>query len=103
VTRPFSPRSQPSSPRALGAARKSGSRPTSWWEKLGYKSAAYEVGKKAILDTTIVQLEQVLPGISSRIKTSEVAAPFTMLRYTNNWKAAPGFMMTKDLKSEGQE
>ena len=71
-----------------------------WWEKLGYTSEAYKAEKKKILDTTIAQLEQVLPGISSQIETSDVATPFTTLRYTNNWKAAPGFMMTKSITAE---
>jgi len=70
------------------------------WEHLDYQSKEYDVEKNDILDTTIAQLEQVLPGISSQIETSDVATPFTMIRYTNNWKAAPGFMMTKDLAGE---
>ena len=71
-----------------------------WWEKLGYTSEAYEAEKKRILDTTIAQLEQVLPGISSQIEVSDVSTPFTTLRYTHNWKAAPGFMMTKTLAAD---
>lgn len=70
------------------------------WKHLDYQSEEYEAEKNAILDTTVAQLEQVLPGISSQIETSDVATPFTMIRYTNNWKAAPGFMMTKDLAGE---
>lgn len=66
-----------------------------WWEKLGYPSEEYKAEKKKILDATIVQLEQILPGISSQIETSDVATPFTWFRYTNNWQAALGFMMTK--------
>jgi phytoene dehydrogenase-like protein len=71
-----------------------------WWEKLNYRSVEYKAQKKMILDTTIAQLEQVLPGISSQIEVSNVATPFTTLRFTNNWKAAPGFMMTKTLAAE---
>jgi phytoene dehydrogenase-like protein len=71
-----------------------------WWEKLGYKTEAYQAEKKEILDTTLVQLEQVLPGISSQVETNDVATPFTTLRYTHNWKAALGFMMTKTLAAE---
>ena len=67
-----------------------------WWEKLGYASEEYEAEKKKILHTTIDQLEQVLPGISSQIEVSDVATPFTMIRYTNNWKAALSFLMTKE-------
>lgn len=68
-----------------------------WWQKLGYQSEEYRAEKKKILDTTIAQLELVLPGISSQIEVSDVATPFTTLRYTNNWKGAAGFMMTKTL------
>jgi phytoene dehydrogenase-like protein len=71
-----------------------------WWEHLDYQSKEYDAEKNVILATTIAQLEQVLPGISSQIEASDVATPFTMIRYTNNWKAAPGFMMTKDLAGE---
>lgn len=66
-----------------------------WWQKLGYPSEEYKVEKKKVLDATIVQLERILPGISSQIETSDVATPLTTFRYTNNWKAALGFMMTK--------
>ncbi len=56
--------------------------------------------KKKILDTTIARLEEVLPGISSQVETSDVATPITMFRYTNNWKGALGFMMTEDIAEE---
>ncbi|MFC2037475.1 phytoene desaturase family protein [Chloroflexota bacterium] len=71
-----------------------------WWERLGYSSEEYKAEKKKILDTTIAQLELVLPGISSQIEVSDVATPFTTLRYTNNWQAASGFMMTKTLAAK---
>lgn len=71
-----------------------------WWEKLGYQNEAYRAEKKRILDTTIVQMEQALPGISSQIEASDVATPFTTFRYVNNWKAGLGFMMTKELAGE---
>jgi phytoene dehydrogenase-like protein len=71
-----------------------------WWGKLGYQNGEYEAEKRKILDITIAQLEKVLPGISSQIEISDVATPFTTLRYTNNWKASLGFMMTKTLAGE---
>ncbi len=71
-----------------------------WWEKLGYNNGAYKAEKNKILDTTLAQLEQVLPGISSQVEVSDVATPFTTVRYTNNWNAASGFMMTKTLSAE---
>ena len=49
---------------------------------------------------TTAQLEQVLPGISSQIEVSDVSTPFTTLRYTKNWRAAVGFIMTKTLTGE---
>ncbi|MGC9394085.1 MAG: phytoene desaturase family protein [Anaerolineae bacterium] len=67
-----------------------------WWENLGYPSAAYKAEKQKILDTTIAQLEQVLPGIAAQIEVSDVATPVTTFRYTNNWQAALSFMMTKE-------
>ncbi|MBN2535586.1 MAG: NAD(P)/FAD-dependent oxidoreductase [Spirochaetales bacterium] len=71
-----------------------------WWEQLPYGGTEYRAEKKRILHTTIAQLEQVLPGISSQIEISDVATPFTTLRYTHNWKAALGFLMTKTLAAE---
>jgi phytoene dehydrogenase-like protein len=71
-----------------------------WWEQFGYPSEGYRAEKIKILDTTIAQLERVLPGISSQIETSDVATPFTTFRYTNNWKAALGFIMTQTLAAE---
>ncbi|HNT75383.1 MAG TPA: NAD(P)/FAD-dependent oxidoreductase [Anaerolineae bacterium] len=71
-----------------------------WWEALGYASEAYKTEKKRILETTIAQLEQVLPGISAQIEVSDVATPFTTLRYVHSWKASLGFMMTKEVGGE---
>lgn len=71
-----------------------------WWEKLGYASEAYKAEKERILEITVAQLEQVLPDIASQIEASDVATPFTTLRYTNNWNAAQGFMLTKEIAAE---
>ncbi len=71
-----------------------------WWERIGYQNEAYRAEKHKILDTTIAQLEKVLPGISSQIEVNDVATPFTTRRYVNNWKAGLGFMMTKSLAGE---
>ena len=71
-----------------------------WWEELRYDSEEYRAEKQKILDTTIAQLEELLPGISSQVEISDVSTPFTILRYTNNWQAAAGFMMTKTLAAE---
>ncbi|MBN2442434.1 MAG: NAD(P)/FAD-dependent oxidoreductase [Spirochaetales bacterium] len=71
-----------------------------WWEKIGYRNEKYNEEKKKILDSTISQLEQVLPGISGQIEISDVATPLTTVRYTNNWKASLGFMLTKKIIKE---
>ena len=71
-----------------------------WWKKLGYQSEAYQAEKRRVLDTTVAQLESVLPGIATQVEVSDVATPATTFRYTNNWKAALGFMMTKRLAGE---
>ena len=71
-----------------------------WWEKFEYGSKEYKAEKQRILDTTVAQLELVLPGVSSQIEVSDVSTPFTTLRYTSNWQAAAGFMMTKALAAE---
>jgi len=71
-----------------------------WWEKIDYGSEEYIALKKKILETTIYQLEKVLPGISSQIEASDVATPFTTIHYTNNWKAAFGFLLTKKISEE---
>jgi phytoene dehydrogenase-like protein len=71
-----------------------------WWEQFVYQSEEYKAQKEKILDTTIAQLEKVLPGISSQVEVSDVATPYTTFRYTNNWQAGLGFMMTKTLAGE---
>lgn len=71
-----------------------------WWENLEYGSEEYRAEKQRILDITITQLEMELPGISSQVEVSDVSTPFTILRYTDNWQAASGFMMTKTLAAE---
>jgi phytoene dehydrogenase-like protein len=68
-----------------------------WWEKFPYDSSKYKSEKHKILDTTIAQLEKLLPGISVQIEISDVSTPYTIHRYTSNWKAVPGFSMTKTL------
>ena len=68
------------------------------WERLGYASEAYQVAK--ILESTIAQLEQVLPGISSQIEASDVATPFATLRYVHTWQAVLGFTMTQEVARE---
>jgi phytoene dehydrogenase-like protein len=71
-----------------------------WWESLEYGREEYKAEKQRILDTTIDQLEQELPGMSSQIEVSDVSTPYTIRRYTDNWQAAAGFMMTKKLGAE---
>jgi phytoene dehydrogenase-like protein len=70
------------------------------WENIARGSEQYKSLKKEILETTIAQLEKALPGISSQIEASDVATPLTTIRYTNNWKAALGFMLTKKVSAE---
>jgi len=71
-----------------------------WWENLGYGTGEYKAEKQRILDVTIGQLERELPGISSQIEVSDVATPFTTLRYVHTWKAGLGFMMTKEIGAD---
>jgi phytoene desaturase len=71
-----------------------------WWENIEYGGEKYKALKNEILETTISQLEKVLPGISAQIEVSDVATPYTTIRYTNNWRAAMGFMLTGKILSE---
>lgn len=70
------------------------------WEKVDYKSGEYKEEKQKILETTIAQLENFIPGISSAVEIADVATPYTTLRYTHNRKGALGFMMTKELAGD---
>jgi hypothetical protein len=72
----------------------------SWWEQINYRSDKYISEKERILETTIEQLENILPGISSQIEVSDVATPYTTIRYTNNYKSALGFIPTADYIKE---
>jgi phytoene dehydrogenase-like protein len=71
-----------------------------WWETIGYQNEAYRAEKKKILETTIAQLEKVLPGISSQVEVTDVATPYTTVRYVGNWQGGLGFVMTKTLGGE---
>jgi phytoene dehydrogenase-like protein len=68
-----------------------------WYQQYAFDPTLAPPGKTSI---TIAQLEKVLPGISSQIEVSDVATPYTTIRYTNNWKAAMGFMLTNKITKE---
>jgi phytoene dehydrogenase-like protein len=70
------------------------------WEHLEYQGETYRVEKACILEETISQLEGFFPGISSQVEVADVATPYTMRRYTHNWRGAIGFVMTKMLAGE---
>lgn len=72
----------------------------SWWEKLEYHSPDYQLEKERILKTSIEQLEIIFPGISSKIEVTDVATPYTTIRYTKNWKSALGFIPTANYIQE---
>ncbi len=93
----FDPTSAPNNKTALTVLYPSD---LDWWEQIGYATERYEQEKEHILETTISQLEQFFPGIAAQVETSDVATPYSTLRFTHNWKASPGFMMTKALAGE---
>jgi phytoene dehydrogenase-like protein len=72
----------------------------SWWEKVEYNTEAYQSEKMNILQITVEQLAKILPGISKQIEVSDISTPHTVVRYTNNWKGALGFMVTASFIKE---
>ncbi len=72
----------------------------SWWRRFEYRSDDYKEEKKKILETTVTELDRLLPGIAAQIEARDVATPYTTRRYTGNWKGATGFIMDKTLSSE---
>lgn len=71
-----------------------------WWENIGYHTDAYKLEKERILQTTLEQLEEILPGIASQIEVADVATPYTTIRYTHNYKSGLGFIPTTEYMKE---
>lgn len=71
-----------------------------WWKNIEYQSLEYKSAKEQILNTTIEQLELMLPGIASQIEVTDVATPYTTIRYTHNYKSGLGFIPTTQYMKE---
>jgi phytoene dehydrogenase-like protein len=63
---------------------------TEWdyWNELQRDRSRYEAEKKRVADEVLKRLEPHYPGISSQVEMTDVATPYTTLRYTMNYKGA---------------
>ncbi|MBN2353565.1 MAG: NAD(P)/FAD-dependent oxidoreductase [Spirochaetales bacterium] len=59
-----------------------------YWERLRGDREAYRREKKRIETTVVSRLEKIIPGVSEKIETIDVATPLTIVRYTGNWQGS---------------
>ena len=59
-----------------------------YWQALHEDHDAYEAEKEKIASAVIEAYEQIWPGISGKVKMTNVATPLTFVRITGNWKAS---------------
>jgi len=72
---------------------------TDWdyWNQLHNIIELYEAEKKRIASEVLQRLEELYPGISSRIEFTDIATPNAITRYTRNYKGAfEGFIPTSE-------
>jgi phytoene dehydrogenase-like protein len=58
-----------------------------WW-KLKDDRAAYDAAKERLVDETLKRMEPHLPGIINKVVMTDVATPYTIWRYTRNYRGS---------------
>ncbi len=63
---------------------------TDWdsWEQAREDMSKYKARKEALAAAALDFLETRYPGISGQVEVTDVATPYTLYRYTLNWKGA---------------
>ncbi len=63
---------------------------TDWdsWEKARENMAEYKARKETLAAVALDFLETRYPGITGQVEVTDVATPYTLYRYTLNWKGA---------------
>ncbi len=72
---------------------------TEWdyWDGLRNAPAKYQEAKEAAAKSVLTRLERLYPGISTKVELTDVATPYTMWRYTLNWRGAyMGWLISSD-------
>src|SRR5690554_5645530 len=67
-----------------------------YWNGLAKKNRAdYEKEKSRIKDQILKILDEKIPGFNEGVEQTDVSTPFTVKRYTNNWRGSyEGFAPT---------
>ena len=70
-----------------------------YWNGLQQQDrAAYEAEKERTADAVLERLEELYPGLSQQVEVANVATPYTIWRYTRNYKGAwGGWLLTGKL------
>jgi len=63
---------------------------TDWdyWDALHDDGTKYAAEKERVASEVLTRLESVYPGLASQVEVTDVATPFTIWRYTLNWKGS---------------
>jgi phytoene dehydrogenase-like protein len=68
-----------------------------WYDLQRDDRARYEAEKERVADQVLDRLERHLPGISSSVEMTDVATPYTLWRYTRNYRGAfEGWLITTE-------
>lgn len=70
------------------------------WYHLHEDRALYEAEKAKLANDVLHRLETLYPGISSQVEMTDVATPYTLWRYTRNYRGAyEGWLLTPEAVS----
>lgn len=71
-----------------------------YWYQLQEDRALYEAEKAKLAGDVLRRLELIYPGISSQVEMTDVATPYTLWRYTRNYRGAyHGWLLTPEAVS----
>ena len=69
-----------------------------YWYELQADRPRYEAEKERVAEGVLDRLEFHLPSIASHVEMSDVATPYTLWRYTRNYRGAfEGWLMTPEM------
>ena len=69
-----------------------------YWMDLRQDRPRYETEKAEAAKIVLAKLERLMPGITSRVEVTDVATPYTLWRYTRNYRGAfEGWLMTPEM------
>lgn len=68
-----------------------------YWYQLHENRTVYEAEKAKLAGDVLLRLEAIFPGISSQVEMADMATPYTLWRYTRNYRGAyEGWLLTPE-------